>query len=99
MTVTIGFVKRGLVTDNAARYIKKLIVADIGIVLAKEEDKLCPADEYTDTNDNSLIPAPAYLQPEPVDVSREQITNGLPTSVEKEIKIKKPLPKMPKLSP
>ena len=73
MTVTVGYVKRGLVTDNAARYIKKLVVADIGIVLAKQEDLICPADEYEDTNDSSLIPAPAYLQIEPVDVSREDL--------------------------
>ena len=87
VTVTIGYVKRGLISDNAGAYMKKLIVADIGIVLAKEEDKICPADEFAGTNDSSLIPAPAYLRFEPVDVSREEITNGLPTSVEKEIKI------------
>lgn len=71
VTVTIGYVKRGLVTDSAARYLKKLVVADIGIVLSKQEQRLCPADEYADSNACSLIPAPAYLQLEPVDVSRE----------------------------
>lgn len=73
VTVTIGFVKHGLVTDNAARYMKKLIVADIGIVLAKQEDQICPADEYAVTIDSSLLPAPAYLQPEPIDVSNEEL--------------------------
>ncbi len=71
VTVTIGYVKRGLVSANAARYMKKLIVADIGIVLARQEDQICPADEYADENDSSLIPAPAYLQWEPIDVSSE----------------------------
>ena len=34
LTATIGYVKRGSVTENAADHIKKLVVADIGIVLA-----------------------------------------------------------------
>ena len=74
VTVTIGYVKRGLISENAGLYMKKLVVADIGIVLAKEEDKLCPADEYA--NDSSLIPAPDYLQWEPVDVSFEELPEG-----------------------
>ena len=73
VTVTIGYVKRGLVAENAARYMKKLVTADIGIVLAKQEEKICPADEYIRANDNSLIPAPAYLQTEPIDVSHEEL--------------------------
>ena len=73
VTVTIGYVKRGLVIENAALYMKKLVVADIGIVLAKEEDKICPAEEYAQAKDNSMIPAPAYLQLEPIDVSREEL--------------------------
>ena len=73
VTVTIGYVKRGLVSASAALYMKKLIVADIGIVLAKQEDHICPADEYANKNDISLIPAPAYLQMEPIDVSSEEL--------------------------
>lgn len=73
VTVTIGYVKRGLVTVNAAQYMKKLIVANIGIVLAKQEDQICPADEYSDKNESSLISAPKYLQLEPLDVSREEL--------------------------
>ena len=73
VTVTIGYVKRGLVSDNAGLFMKKLIVADIGIVLAKQEDHICPADGYADINDSSLIPAPAYLQWEPIDVSHEEL--------------------------
>lgn len=46
LTVTIGFVKTGLVTDNAGNYMKHLVCADIGIVLAMEEGKItrsnCP---------------------------------------------------------
>lgn len=37
LTVTIGYVKRGLVTENAGFYMKKLVCADIGITLLKKE--------------------------------------------------------------
>ena len=37
LTVTIGFVKQGLVTANAGKYMKRLVCADIGIVLLQEE--------------------------------------------------------------
>ena len=47
LTVTIGFVKQGLITENAGRYMKKLMCADIGITLVREEGKItektCPA--------------------------------------------------------
>ena len=46
LTVTIGFVKTGLVSDNAGMYMKRLICADIGIVLVREEgcitEENCP---------------------------------------------------------
>ena len=46
LTLTIGFVKTGLVTENAGNYIKRLVCADIGIVLLQEEgyitDETCP---------------------------------------------------------
>lgn len=46
LTVTIGYVKNGLVTPGAGRFMKKLICADIGIHLLKDEDKItddnCP---------------------------------------------------------
>lgn len=68
ITVTIGYVKRGLVTDNAALYIKKLIVADIGIVLDREEYKIRPDLSPDEPHDPAMIPAPVYLQLEPIDV-------------------------------
>ena len=37
LTVTIGFVKQGLVTANAGKFMKSLVCADIGIVLLQEE--------------------------------------------------------------
>ncbi|MBE6932221.1 MAG: NAD(P)H-hydrate epimerase [Ruminococcaceae bacterium] len=45
LTVTIGYVKNGLITETAGNYIKKLVCADIGIVLIREEGKICIPDE------------------------------------------------------
>ena len=46
LTVTIGFVKTGLVAENAGKHIKRLVCADIGILLVREEgfisEKTCP---------------------------------------------------------
>ena len=46
LTVTIGFVKTGLVAENAGNYMKQLVCADIGIVLIQEEsfmtEETCP---------------------------------------------------------
>lgn len=74
ITVTIGYFKRGLVSPNAARYMKRLVVADIGIVLAKEEEKLVPADADIQPDDG-CISAPDYLMMEPIDVSLEELPN------------------------
>lgn len=45
LTVTIGYVKMGLITENAGRYMKRLVCTDIGIVLVKEEAKIREAWE------------------------------------------------------
>lgn len=55
LTVTIGFVKNGLVTPNAGRYMKRLVCADIGIHLAKEENKICATGEY---HPNAILSPP-----------------------------------------
>lgn len=46
LTVTIGFVKNGLLTDNAGAHMKRLVCTDIGIRLAKEENKICDETEW-----------------------------------------------------
>ena len=66
LTVTIGFVKRGLVTENAGRFLKRLVVADIGIVLAQQEAKLCATQEAEAASCH--LPCPPWLQCEPIDV-------------------------------
>ena len=57
LTITIGFVKNGLVTSNAGKYMKRLVCADIGIHLAKEENKICATGEYHP----NAIPCPSWL--------------------------------------
>ena len=61
LTVTIGYVKRGLVSEHAGRYVKRLVCTDIGIVLAKEEWKICRKGE-------SLLPG-AYPCPNWLDMN------------------------------
>ncbi len=46
LTVTIGFVKNGLITENAGHYMKRLVCVDIGIRLAREENKICNTKEW-----------------------------------------------------
>ena len=57
LTVTIGFVKNGLVTPNAGKCMTRLVCADIGIHLAKEENKIC---DETDHHANAIT-RPSWL--------------------------------------
>lgn len=50
LTVTIGFVKNGLVQKQAGKYMKRLVCVDIGIKLLKEENKICTPDEWKEKN-------------------------------------------------
>ena len=59
LTVTIGFVKHGLVTENADQYMKRLVCADIGIRLHRREKLLCFPEEAGEGND--CMAAPAWL--------------------------------------
>lgn len=45
LTVTIGYVKTGLVTAQAGNYMKRLICADIGITLVREEGHILAPGE------------------------------------------------------
>lgn len=67
LTVTIGFVKNGLVTPNAGKYMKRLVCADIGIRLAKEENKICATNEHH----SSAIPCPPWLDMAVIDVTSD----------------------------
>lgn len=46
LTVTIGFVKTGLISENAGHYMRRLVCTDIGIRLAMEENKICNSEEW-----------------------------------------------------
>ena len=58
LTVTIGYVKSGLITENARRCMKRLVCVDIGIVLVKEEQKICGAGELLLPG---CLPCPSWL--------------------------------------
>ena len=45
LTVTIGYVKRGLIADKAGWFMDRLVCVDIGIVLVREEWKIADLDE------------------------------------------------------
>lgn len=62
LTVTIGYVKRGLISENAGGYMKRLVCADIGIVLVKEEWKIC-GDQETVGKDCFRCPPWLVLKP------------------------------------
>ena len=47
LTVTIGYVKNGLIAKPAGMYIKKLVCVDIGIVLAEKDNVICNREEWT----------------------------------------------------
>ena len=55
LTVTIGFVKQGLVAENAGLYMKRLVCADIGITLVEQEQYI--SEEPKD----SCIACPCWL--------------------------------------
>lgn len=62
LTVTIGFVKNGLVTENAGNYMKRLVCADIGIRLLREENKLCTEAEWEEmAGQPRYLPCPLWL--------------------------------------
>ena len=48
LTVTIGYVKNGLITNSAGDFMKKLVCVDIGILLEQDENKICSDEEWAD---------------------------------------------------
>lgn len=64
LTVTIGYVKNGLITENAGHYMKRLVCADIGIRLVQEENKICDAAEWKTAakpGNGTIYQCPAWL--------------------------------------
>ena len=57
LTVTIGSIKNGLITQRAGKYIKRLVSIDIGIILIEKENFICSPDEWVDfCRHNSIDP-------------------------------------------
>lgn len=46
LTVTIGFVKKGLIVPHAGHFMKRLVCVDIGIFLLKKEDTIYSQEEW-----------------------------------------------------
>ena len=58
LTVTIGYVKTGLIVPNAGNYIQKLVCTDIGILLLREEAWIYGPEEAPVPNG---YPCPPWL--------------------------------------
>ena len=67
LTVTIGFVKNGMLAEDALSYMKRLVVADIGIVLDHEENKIADPWREEYTAQGSILRRPAFLDMNPID--------------------------------
>ena len=63
LTVTIGYIKTGLVVENAGRYMKRLVCADIGIRLLKQEYKILLPGE-NNCGDIRHFACPRWLDPQ-----------------------------------
>jgi len=69
LTVTIGYLKNGLVTPDAGKWIRRLVCADIGIVLEREENKICSASEWNQSladRENCFL-APDFMDMNTID--------------------------------
>ncbi len=71
LTVTIGLLKRGLLTDAAGKHMKRLVVADIGIPPCRQEWVVCTGPAAMAASGENSLPCPAWLDPVPIDVGSE----------------------------
>ena len=71
LTVCIGYIKNGMVSPSAPALIRRLVCADIGIVLDHEENKICDVSEWKSEYENSgkYLRRPPYLDMNVIDVS------------------------------
>lgn len=61
LTVTIGYVKNGMLAANAGDYMKRLVVADIGIVLDREENRIVAEWQNEYAGKENVFLRPPYL--------------------------------------
>ena len=67
LTVTVGFVKNGMLAANAGNYLKRLVVADIGIILDCEENKIADPWQEEYAARGNIFHRPSYLDMNPID--------------------------------
>lgn len=75
LTVTIGYLKNGLITPDAAKWMRRLVCADIGIVLDREENKICSESEWNDScadRENYFL-TPNYLDMNTIDAAAYEL--------------------------
>ena len=76
LTVTIGFLKNGMLAANAGDYMKRLIVTDIGIVLDREENKIAAEWREEYATQVSILRRPAYLDMHVIDTQDIEYSEG-----------------------
>lgn len=69
LTVTIGYLKHGLISENAKKYIKRIKTADIGIVLSKKESIIYDPAAENVSSGSFAIKAPDNIDFDIIDVS------------------------------
>ena len=74
LTVTVGFVKNGLLTENAGKHMDRLVCADIGIRLARQENRICTPAEWETLSPEerrNTFPCPEWLDMDVIRVTGE----------------------------
>ena len=67
LTVTIGYIKKGLITPQAGSRMKRLVCADIGIVLESKEDCLLSSAEWDAlSHQPNFHLCPPWVEPTPI---------------------------------
>lgn len=75
LTVTIGFVKNGMLATNAGDYMKRLVVTDIGIVLDREENKIAAEWREEYATQGNVFRCPPHLDMRIID-TRDAVYSG-----------------------
>ena len=70
LTVTIGFVKSGLIAPEAGRFMKRLVCVDIGIHLLQAEGKILSSEEWMS---GSFRGSDCHLCPEWLDMDVKKV--------------------------
>ena len=78
LTVTIGYVKTGLIKEDAGNYMSRLVCADIGIELDHDENFICAAEDWPEEApaSGSVFLAPPWLDMQTIDVRSVSLSPG-----------------------